>query len=116
MNCQSTPYKKVLPPTHWPLVEDFLTSICRYADLAREHGCKLDVSVFMTEYVAIYARPPYSAEQQLADAKIRRDERRSQGLCTKCGKNIPPAGRLYCEACIKKSREQRRRREAREAS
>lgn len=49
-------YKEVIPPEKWPLMEHFLISFCRYARIAESFGKKLNVEIFLREYVKAYSR------------------------------------------------------------
>ena len=46
-------YKKALPPERWPLVEHFLTTFSKYAQIAETAGKSLDVNYFLIEYKKI---------------------------------------------------------------
>lgn len=46
-------YKKAIPKEKWPVVKHFLGCFEQYARVANEHGKRLDVNVFLDEYVAI---------------------------------------------------------------
>ncbi len=97
-------YKKVLPEEKWPLVEHFLQTFCRYANIAEACGHKLDVSKFMSEYVWAFTRERRTEFDRSFRDKLLRDEYRRQGLCTKCGENKPIEGRALCRACAERAR------------
>lgn|GEM_PF-5426144 len=47
-------YKYVLPEESWPQIEHFLASFCKYALVAEVAKRKIDVSLFLKEYVKAY--------------------------------------------------------------
>ena len=49
-------YKAVLSKERWPVVKHFLGCFEQYARVANEHGKKLDVDVFLDEYVAVVGK------------------------------------------------------------
>lgn len=55
-------YKEVLPPEKWYLVEHFLAMLCRLDRMAREEGERLDIDIFLQEYMRIYGRGTKEAE------------------------------------------------------
>ena len=44
------PYKSVLPPEAWPMIQRFMGELTHYAGLAQEQGVRPDVAAFMAEY------------------------------------------------------------------
>lgn len=55
-------YKEVLPSDKWYLIEHFLATLCRLDRRARDEGRRLDLDIFLQEYVRIYARGTKEAE------------------------------------------------------
>ena len=100
-----THYKKILPPEKWPRIEHFFQKLLMVDESAHEQGKKVDVGVFLTEYIGIYVGRRHGDQGSKNDthyAKWRKVERRRAGFCINCGKDPINRERSagLCTSCL----------------